>query len=185
MRNKKIQIDSFFKELAIQAQAGDEASYRELLLKISEKMRPFLYKHIFNKDMVEDVLQETLVGIHKALHTYNSKQSFLSWSFAICRYKLIDYIRKYQKISDNEISNDEYLVTFADDSANSYNEQLDEDLQIAIDSLPEKQRQVVVMLKVKEYSVKEVAQELKISAGNVKVIAHRAYKALKKKLEGN
>tara|TARA_Y100001960_G_scaffold288606_1_gene327825 strand:+ start:2744 stop:3298 length:555 start_codon:yes stop_codon:yes gene_type:complete len=184
MTENNNQKDIYYKNLAVQAQAGDESSYRELLLGLAEKMRPFLYNHIFNKDMVEDVLQDTLVAVHQALHTYNPKYSFLSWSFAICRYKLIDYIRKYQKISENEINNDEYIATFVDESTNIEDEGLDEKLQSAIDSLPERQRQVVIMLKVNDYSIKEVANELSLSVANVKTIAHRAYKALRVYLEG-
>jgi DNA-directed RNA polymerase specialized sigma24 family protein len=39
------------------------------------------------------------------------------------------------------------------------------------------------MLKVNEYSVKEVSKELKISVANVKTTAHRAYKSLREKLQ--
>jgi|TARA_Y100001960_G_scaffold171586_1_gene179921 RNA polymerase sigma-70 factor (ECF subfamily) len=177
-QSKKIEKDIYLKNLAIQAQAGDEQAYRELLLSIANLLRPFINKHTFNKDNTEDILQEALLGIHKALHTYDKSNSFLTWMFAICRYKIIDYIRKYQRISENEIKNDEFIETFCADEAN-IDEGFDEDLQNALDSLPEKQRQVVLMLKVNEYSVKEVSQELKMSISNVKTTAHRAYKALR------
>ena len=173
----------YFKNLAIQAQEGDEACYRELLLNIADILRPFINKHTFNKDNTEDILQDVLVGIHRALHTYNPKYSFITWSYAICRYKMIDYIRKYQKITDHEINNDEYIETFCADETNNIDEGFDEYLQTALDALPERQRQVVLMLKVNEYSVKEVSKELKISVANVKTTAHRAYKSLREKLQ--
>ena len=182
-KKEDMKKEIYFKNLALQAQAGDEASYRELLLKIAEKLRPYLLKHTFNKDNAEDILQEVLLGIFKGLHTYNPRYSFFTWSFAICRYKMIDYIRKYQKISENEIKNDEYIETFAASNTKILDDDFNEDLQQALDNLPERQRQIVLMLKVNDYSVKEVAKELKISVANVKTTAHRAYKALRENLE--
>lgn len=179
---KKNEKDIYLKNLAVQAQSGDEDSYRELLLSVANLLRPFINKHTFNKDNTEDILQEVLLGIHKALHTYNHKHSFLTWAFAICRYKIIDYIRKYQRISENEVKNDEFIETFCAEET-KVDETLDDDLQEALDQLPEKQRQVVLMLKVNDYSVKEVSNELKMSISNVKTTAHRAYKALRIKLE--
>lgn len=175
--------NTYFKNLAVQAQHGDEASYRELLLALADVLRPFILKHTFNRDNTEDILQEVLMAVHKALHTYNKKYSFITWSYAICRYKIVDYIRKYQKISLHEIKNDEYIETFVDPDTNTLEEGFDEVLENALNNLPEKQKNVVTLLKLKDYSIKEVSKELKISIPNVKTTAHRAYKALRKELQ--
>jgi RNA polymerase sigma-70 factor (ECF subfamily) len=57
-----------------------------------------------------------------------------------------------------------------------------EALRAALDSLPERQREVVSALKLRDESVKEVSERLGMSVSSVKVTAHRGYRALRRLL---
>ena len=99
--------------------------------------------------------------------------------YGIARHKMIDYLRKLGRQRENEI-NDQELETFLADRTNDPEEALSgKDVQQALTRLPEKQRQILLMVKVEGYTMAEAAQKLGMSETAVKVSAHRAYKKMK------
>ena len=92
---------------------------------------------------------------------------------------MVDYMRKLGRQQANEI-NDQELETFLADKTNSPEEALSgKDIQQALTRLPEKQRQILLLVKVEGYSMAETAQKLGMTETAVKVSAHRAYKKMK------
>jgi RNA polymerase sigma factor (sigma-70 family) len=165
--------------LMVAAQRGDAAAYRRLLTDITPPLRSFLRTRFFSRDHIDDVVQEILLAIHAVRHTYNPEQPFKNWMYGIARHKMIDYMRKLGRQNANEI-NDEELETFLADRANNPEEALSgKDVQRALTRLPEKQRQILLLVKVEGYSMAETAQKLGMTETAVKVTAHRAYKKMK------
>lgn len=161
------------------AQKGDAAAYGTLLTTISPILKRFLKSRLFNDAALDDILQEILLAIHTARHTYRPEQPFEHWMFGIARHKLIDYFRRHSRKQAREVSGDD-LVTFMADTANTPEEALSyKDIRQALHQLPDKQRQVVMLTKIEGYSMAETARKLGMSETAVKVTAHRAYKKLK------
>lgn len=171
------------RQLMIEAQKGDKKAYTQLLTEISKIVKAFLSSRISSPEVAEDVSQEVLMSIHNARHTYDPNMAFSPWMFTIARHKMIDYFRKNGRLRSREILDDETTLMMA--AAESHFDTVDkEELTNFVDRLPEKQRNVVKLLKLQEYSVKEVASNLNMTESAVKVTAHRAYKSLRVKLEG-
>ncbi len=169
--------DALFADLMRQSQAGDKVAYERLLRAIAPLIRSFFLRRIVSEHDVDDLLQNTLVAIHKASHTYNTNRSFMGWMFAIARYKLNDSLREHYRKTvvldhsiDDDVRNTEYHVT----NLPTASEHLTELLQV----LPETQRQIVTLLKIEGYTIREAALRLNMSESAVKVAAHRAYKNL-------
>src|SRR5271170_8212892 len=80
--------------LLLSGMKGDAVKYQQFLSEISHYLRRFIARRVPAAD-VEDVLQEILVSIHKARHTYDGKRSVLPWISAIARYRLADYLRNH------------------------------------------------------------------------------------------
>lgn len=161
------------------AQGGDASAYRRLLNEITPAIKSFLRTRFFHHDHVEDILQEILLAIHAARHTYRPEQPFQHWMYGIARHKMIDYFRRQMRKNTNEV-NDEELVTFLEDPANNPEDALvREDIDKALQKLPRKQRAVVLLTKVEGYSMAEVAAKMGMSEAAVKVTAHRGYQKLK------
>jgi len=160
------------------SQNGDHNAYRKLLSEISIPLKNYLNSRLFNKHIIEDVLQETLLAIHKARHTYDIKQPFEHWMYGIARHKLIDAIRKETRLQKREISSTEF-ETFLSNPTNNINEEWSKDLEKALNSLPNKQKTIITLAKIEGYSMAEVANKMDMSEAAVKVSAHRAYKKLK------
>lgn len=74
--------------------AGDVAAYQEFLKTLNTHLRGFFRKRLFHlPEDVEDLVQETLLAVHRQRHTYNPYQPLTSWVHAIAHNKLVDLFR--------------------------------------------------------------------------------------------
>lgn len=162
----------------VSAQNGNSADYAKLLNEVSKMLRPFLMKRM-DKDKVEDVLQETLITIHQAKHTYIPSRAIEPWIYAICNHRMIDYYRKYRRIEKNEVVDFDTIETAPSEKAMQNNEK-SERVFALLNKLPTQQRTVIELLKLEELSVKDVAQRTGLSESAVKVTAFRGYETIRR-----
>ena len=163
------------------AQAGDKRAYADLLQETSRFLRPYLTKRLSTAGDVEDLLQEILISIHKARHTYDGKRPYKPWVFAIAHFRLQDYLRTYyadQLRSASELSVVEnFLLEPVTNSDFSY-----ESISDVVNQLPDKQAAILQMMHQEGFTAKEVAKKIGMKESAVKVAAYRAYKILREKL---
>lgn len=162
--------------------SGDKNAYAELLRESSRFLRPFLAKRLASASEVDDVLQETLISIHKARHTYDGNRPYKPWAYAISTFRLQDYFRAHyadqlhHAVDLSEMENNlQDPVTKSDFTYESISGE--------VQKLPVKQADILRMLHQEGYTAKEVAEKIGMTESAVKVSAHRAYKVLRKKLE--
>lgn len=163
------------------AQSGDARSYERLLVSVRSIILPYLARRIRDQESVEDVLQEVLISIHRARHTYDPARPFFPWMYAIAKRRYIDYVRKWTRIFENEVQDETMNMVAAKSEKMVFLET--EILEEAMKGLPAKQRDAIICMKFENLSVRETAEKLKMSESAVKVNAHRGYKALRKILE--
>ncbi|MCB1558447.1 MAG: sigma-70 family RNA polymerase sigma factor [Alphaproteobacteria bacterium] len=173
--------DIVWQQLAKKAQSGDSAAYRELLGSIVPVIRRSLSRSLPSSDIIDDVVQEVLLSVHKALHTYSADRPFLPWLMAITSFRRTDYLRQHYAARGNKQVSLEN-VDLPDYLNNSESAAQIKDVEKALDSLPEKQKEVVELLKIKGYSTREVSEKTGLSESAVKVTMHRALQKLKEKL---
>jgi RNA polymerase sigma-70 factor (ECF subfamily) len=166
------------------AQAGDGEAYRKLLLAIQPKIRAIVRSRIREHAAADDVLQNALLSIHRGRATYRAERPFGPWMRAIVRNSIIDHFRERKRRGDRE--SDFELADWPDESprATAESEPLAPELRDALAALPEAQREAVTLIQVEGLSVAEAALRAGVSAGALKVRAHRGYRALRKTLEG-
>ena len=171
-----------FEALMRQAINGDKRAYAVLLRETARFLRPFLAKSLNMAAEVDDVMQEILISIHKARHTYDGERPYKPWAYAIARYRLQDYLRTHY--SDHlrhavELSSVENtLPDPVTKSPVTY-----ESISGEILKLPRKQATILKMMHHEGYTAREVASHVGMKESAVKVMAHRAYKILRNKLE--
>ena len=170
-------------ELAQKSQSGDKKAYNQLLSEIYPVIKKFLISKVGPGHNHEDMTQECLIAIHKALHTYDSSRKFKPWLFAVARYKLIDNLRKIQKQMAREVANPELLATIPDDASNTIESDDGELIEQALESLPQEMRRAIVLTKIEGLSTKEASEKEGISPVALRSRVSRAYKTLRKKLE--
>lgn len=164
------------------AQAGDQEAYTSLLLLLTSTTRKFARARLGAVPWIDDVVQETLLTVHRALQTYDPRRPFGPWFYAIASTRLIDAVRRERRITRRELSRDadfDVAEPAADD------QDIDaEAIRAAVRSLPERQRDVIEGLKFRDESVRDVASRTNMTMSAVKVTAHRGYQALRKLLGG-
>lgn len=161
---------------------GDQRVYAALLKETSHFLRPYLAKRLNFTNEVDDLLQEILISIHKARHTYDSNRHFKPWVYAIAKFRLQDYLRAHYsdqlrhaiELSEVEVSLAEHVT----ETAISY-----ESISGEVQKLPKKQATILQLMHQDGYTAKEVAAKMGMNESAVKVAAHRAYKILKDRLE--
>jgi RNA polymerase sigma-70 factor (ECF subfamily) len=172
---------SKLESLMRKALAGDQQAYSALLLETARFLRPFLSRRLNGASEVEDLLQEILLSIHKARHTYDGQRPYKPWAFAIAQFRLLDYLRSHyadhlrHAVEISEVEN--ILPENVTESSFTY-----ESISAEIKQLPEKQATILQMMHQEGYTAKEVAEKIGMKESAVKVAAHRAYKILKEKL---
>jgi RNA polymerase sigma-70 factor (ECF subfamily) len=76
------------------ARAGSEAAYRELLGRYQRPVFSLVYRMVRDRELAEDLAQETFVKVFNHLGSYNPKYKFSSWIFKIANNLAIDTLRK-------------------------------------------------------------------------------------------
>lgn len=163
------------------AQAGDQSAYASLLTMLASIIRAFVLARTGAVPWVDDVVQNTLIAIHRSRHTYDAGRPFAPWFYAIASSRLIDTLRREKRIALREVGVDRFpeSATSGPQSPAS----LDPDaIRAAVAALPGRQREIVCGLKFEDRSIREVASHLGMSPSAVKVAAHRAYKSLRQML---
>ncbi|MEW6320604.1 MAG: sigma-70 family RNA polymerase sigma factor [Acidobacteriota bacterium] len=166
-------------ELMARGQRGDGAAYERLLTELSDLTRRFVRRRVGDVSWAEDVTQEALLAVHRARHTWNPARPFVPWFYAVVQSRLIDVIRRERRVRGREVAN-ETALDLARQRAAEAHVLAAHDLSAAIRQLGPTQQRVIELLKLEERSIRDVARALGLSEGNVRVIAHRAMKALQK-----
>lgn len=175
------QVDSLTL-LMQKALAGDKGAYAEALRLTAQLLRPYLSKRLNAASEVDDLLQEILISMHKARHTYDGQRPFKPWVFAIARFRLQDHLRAHYadplRHAVDWDESEETRVADVTETAIRY-----ESITAQIGQLPEKQAAILQLLHQEGYTAREVGERLGMKESAVKVAAHRAYKVLRKLLD--
>jgi RNA polymerase sigma-70 factor (ECF subfamily) len=163
------------------AQAGDQTSYGALLLLLASVAARFVRARIGSQPWADDVVQETLMTVHRVRHTYDVTRPFAPWFYAIVSSRVVDVARRERRIAGREIATDQLLDAPA--ARTSGRGEIDADrVRAALAALPAKHRAVIEGLKYRDESVRETAARLEMSEAAVKVTAHRGYRMLRRLL---
>lgn len=168
------------------AQTGDQGAYRTLLRECIPFIRSVAARRV-NAALVDDVVQETLLTVHRARHTYDPRRSFNAWLHTLADRRAIDVLRRAARHSAREVHAPAQYRDHADRSADPARgigqADLAEGLGLAVATLPDGQREAVEHLVMRELSLDEAAGATGRGKGALKVNLHRAIKALRAKLE--
>ena len=168
--------DAELESLMVRYQQGDLSAASELVARLSPALHRFFMVQFVSRRYADDLLQETWLRIHEVRHTYRPGEPVLPWLYAIARHIRVDQYRKARRIEVREQQVERLPEPAVSERTSGV------DLNALLGSLPESQREVVVMLKVSGMSLEEVARATSSSIGSVKQKAHRAYDKLRELL---
>nr|WP_233172093.1 sigma-70 family RNA polymerase sigma factor [Dyella sp. ASV21] len=170
------------------AQGGDRLAYERVLGDSLSLIRAAARRQGVSVDQLDDVVQETLLTVHKVRHTYDPSRSYDAWLSAIAGRRAIDALRSHGRRGRRELHDEHAYDTVAeldDATAATERDQEARRLREAIASLPPGQREAVEQLGLKEHSLAEAAAQTGRQTGALKVNLHRAMKALRARFHGD
>jgi len=179
-------------ELARLAELGREPAFRELLIRYERPIFSLIYRMVRDRELAEDLAQETFVRAFNAIASYNSSYKFNSWIFKIASNHTINYLRKGKldtvsifATSDGGLGDRELQIKSITENPHEFTErrELRGQIEVAIGELREEYRMAILLYHVEGYSYEEIADIMDIPLGTAKTYLSRARKELKKHLE--
>ncbi|MCE4223015.1 sigma-70 family RNA polymerase sigma factor [Methylobacterium sp. C25] len=165
------------------AQTGDAEAYRTLLRDCMPVIAAAARSKGVRGEAVEDVVQETLMTVHRARGSYDPARPFLPWLRAIAQRRAIDALRRDGR-RPREVDDPIAYEAHPDDGLPEAGQGLEARerearLAQAVAALPRGQRQAVEQLGLREHSLAEASALTGRSTGALKVNLHRALKTLR------
>lgn len=150
---------------------GNNAAFDTLLRRHQSKLFSYILRIVKNRDIADDIFQETFVKIIMTLKQgrYAESGKFGAWLTRIAHNLIIDHFR--QEKSENSISTDDEEVNLlnrrdlCDENIEDLmvNDQIRTDVRRIIEALPEAQREVLMMRYYNDMSFKEIADATGVS----------------------
>lgn len=183
------------RDLATHAARGQEAAFRELLVRYERPVFSLIYRMVRHRSLAEDLAQEAFIRAFNAIGTYKTSYKFSNWILKIANNHTIDHLRKRKldtvsidgsphASTPDEISQSRVVIASSDESPQEYVENLELGSQIeeAISELREEYRTVIVLRHVEGYAYDEIADIMDLPLGTVKTYLHRARAELRESL---
>ena len=162
---------------------GDSEAFSEVYDELAPRLYGFLLRATKNQATTEDLLQQTMLQMHRARGTYRRGADVVPWAFAIAKRLFIDGVRSkrhYVELPDDyqEAAVDPALCTFARAEDLACAKQLGANVGEHLARLPERLREAFALVKIEGLTHEEAAQVLGTTVGAVRVRVHRAFQTL-------
>lgn len=155
---------------------------RDDLDQIYQKYMKDVYRYLYSlcrdHHMTEDILQETFYRAY--LHLENCKDDKVKpWLFRVAYHAFIDVKRKNKRMDLQEISYFDSLFHTETLEKQVVEQERWNELKLAIDELPELQRQAIILYDFHQFSYQEASEFMKVGLSHFKILLFRARKTLR------
>ncbi|MEA3408883.1 MAG: sigma-70 family RNA polymerase sigma factor [Candidatus Eisenbacteria bacterium] len=172
-----------------EAQAGDREAFDYLVERHKAIVYAVAYRFAKDPDLALDLSQNAFIRAYRGIKSFRGKSSFSTWLYRITMNTCIDYTRKRSRSVDSlavpeevaEYAGSEPIVASLprEPGANALSSELGEQIQKAIDLLPEYHRSVFVLYEIEGLAYKDIAEIVGCSIGTVMSRLHYARKKLR------
>ena len=176
-------------ELAIK---GRETAYRELLRRYERPVLSLIHRMVRDRELAEDLAQDTFVKVLNALDRYRPEFKFSSWIFKIAHNTALDWLRKRElptlsldgapdAVSAEAQEATRPMVATDDPSPADFTagRELRHQLETAIALLRPEYATAVTLYHIEGLAYEEIAETMSLPLGTVKTFIHRARKELR------
>jgi RNA polymerase sigma-70 factor, ECF subfamily len=167
--------------LAERAAAGDRAAFALLAGRHYDRVHALAWRWTGNPTAAEDIAQEVMIKIAKAIATFRGECAFRTWVYRIAYTTAMD-VRRASRVVVTLAPADMDALREVDDSRTPEHDAMDRDLWNAVRALPDQQRDAVLLIYAEDLSHAEAAQVMGCSEKTVSWHVHEARKRLKVKL---
>ncbi|MBR6603125.1 MAG: sigma-70 family RNA polymerase sigma factor [Clostridia bacterium] len=195
--NEKLNIKKPPSEIDIlvkQASKGDSYAFGELVKKYEKMVYNLAYQYSGNREDAYDISQEVFIKAWRAIASFRGDCSFSTWLYRITKNAYLDYSMKLSRretvslgVTDEDGEDKEIEIVSTDETTSpekvaEKNERAAA-LHLAISSLGDEHREIIVLREFEGYSYEDIAEMLSLELGTVKSRINRARKQIKNFLE--
>jgi RNA polymerase sigma-70 factor (ECF subfamily) len=179
-------------EVVVRAREGSERAYRELVRRYERPIFSLIYRMVRDRELAEDLAQETFVKALNALDSYRPEYKFSSWIFKISNNAAIDHLRR-RELDTLSLEGSPHAATPDAIEATALQigdrgetpldvveaKELGGEIEQAIARLRPEYRQCILLRHVEGRAYEEIAEILDLPLGTVKTYIHRARNELR------
>jgi RNA polymerase sigma-70 factor (ECF subfamily) len=162
---------------------GDRDAFAELYRRLQRPLFGYLMKLVRDREMVEDVLNETLMEVWRQAARFEGRSSVNTWVFSIAHHRAVSRLRKKRETSLDE----EQAAAIEDESPTPDVRAESSDMSRLLAKLMERlsfeHREILHLAYYQEFSVQEIADALDLPPNTVKTRMFYARQRLKGLLE--
>jgi RNA polymerase sigma-70 factor (ECF subfamily) len=179
-------------EVVLAARAGREAAYRELIRRYERPIFALLFRMVRDRELAEDLAQETFIKALNAIESYRPEFKFSSWIFKIANNAAIDHLRR-RELDTLSLDGSPHAETPEAMQATALQigarqespldaveaKELGGAIEAAIGRLRPEYRSCILLRHVEGRAYEEIAEILDLPLGTVKTYIHRARNELR------
>jgi RNA polymerase sigma-70 factor (ECF subfamily) len=188
--------------LILALQLSEDWAIETLHARYTPAMLGIALRYTENASVAEDIVQEAWIGVMRGIARFEGRCSLKTWIFRILHYRARSWRSKErQTVSFSLLRQSEHSSGSTDEcmaarllaaqqlqiaplEEHALTSETGAAIRVAIDELPATQRAVVVLRDVAGWPAGDVCRHLQLSAGNQRVLLHRARRRLRQLLEG-
>jgi RNA polymerase sigma-70 factor (ECF subfamily) len=164
------------REAVKRAQAGEAEGLHFLYVRYAPDVQRFVNSLVKDHHEAEDITQNIFAKLMKAINKYEPREvPFAAWIMRVARNAALDHLRARRSIPSEE-------VRLADTGQAQVGVDRGRDLRLALEQLPEDQREVLILRHIAGLSPVEIAATLQKSESSVHGLHHRGRRTLQEKL---
>lgn len=175
-------------ELLLEFKQGKskEHAFEQIIRKYQEKLYWHIRRMVIDHENANDVLQNMFIKVWKSLDNFRGDSQLYTWLYRIATNESLSFIAKEKKrMSVSMDDNDQILTNKLKSDAHFDANKLEWKLQLAIQSLPEKQKVVFNLRYYDEMPYEEMSAVLDTSVGALKASYHHAAKKIEEFILNN
>jgi RNA polymerase sigma-70 factor (ECF subfamily) len=164
--------------LAGLAQQGDRQADAAML----QACRAWLLRYYRRKvapEQIDDLVQDTLLSVHRKLASYDPARPLIPWLAAIARYRFVDHLRIAYRTAADAVLDDDTATVEDEEQAVIARLSLDR----LFEALPQAQCRAIELVKIEGLSISEASASTGQSESLIKVNIHRGLKRLASLIE--
>ncbi|MBI9018716.1 MAG: sigma-70 family RNA polymerase sigma factor [Phycisphaerae bacterium] len=173
-----------YKKLLIESRNGNHASRDALAIKIQDEIRPFFYRILHDKQLADDLTQETILKTLEKLNDIKDPLAFKAWLFRTARGRMQMHYRKEQKFHISQTDKLDEIECYRSKTSinNLVEKELYQTAKNSMLSLDPINHEIIVMRLYHDFSYNEMGKVMGCSSLSARVRFHNAKSFLKKQL---